>query len=372
MKLVVYYIAAVFFLSTAAVGVRAEVSVRIDLHRNAPGTTSNSIVVVDNSPSDTYVYFVATASSGDVSDIYNAQLVISRDSNPEEDFVTPVIYPLGSSSAGAEALVVAAFNGIIDYGTWNVVDANVGVVLFSAELQAQTDIILLSCLNDDVHLKVPSTYNNHYMSLDGAESNTACSYQLGNMANVGNSVRINMTSCGLAYNVPFQMSFRAQENFNVDEDVVILMRCRGMDTTLEVSNRNINSDLNTVVAQDHLSTVQAMMYLHLQGDEQAVVYDTVQVKTPVSLKIEMDPLFNQDFDILPLECYVNDYKVVDYGCASYPMNNFTKTAVGNFRSDFKMFRVVTNGLPNSDLTFRCILYVCHYGQCPQVPCITNN
>lgn len=114
--------------------------------------------------------------------------------------------------------------------------------------------------------------------------------------------------------------------------------------------------------------------LHAQGNENAVISQSVVTGNPVSLKIEMDPLYAQDVEIVPLECFVNNYKILDQGCASAgsPIGNFTKLSVGNFRSNFNMFRTIVNGVPQSDLIFKCTLFVCHLNQCPDIPCIDSN
>ena len=114
------------------------------------------------------------------------------------------------------------------------------------------------------------------------------------------------------------------------------------------------------------------MYLHETGDPVAVVENTVQVKTPVTLQITIDPRYSQDYDLLPLDCYVNGYPIVFPSCASYPMSNFTKSATGSFHSDFKMFRTIVNGVPDPTLSFECTMYVCNQGECPSTPCVINS
>lgn len=341
----------------------AVITVEIDLQRNAPGVNNSNIVVVNNAPDPTHLFFIAT---GDITEIKAANLVLK--SLDGTITLTPAIYP----AADSKALLVVEVNGFTYFEEFKVVNTNgaAEVIYLFVHLSPQTKILLLSCLNDEIHLKVPASYNQHYLSLVGQELNPECSFQI-NLGG-GNNVKINMSVCGLIYSSTFQIEVRHNEHVNVGEDFVILMKCQSIDTQLELTNIDVISDLEKRDNQPFLTTVKALMFLHMQDDPLQIVTNGIQVKTPVALTITMDPIYRRDFDFVPLNCYVNSHLIVEYGCAKTPMSNFiSDPSVGSFTSKFNMFRTLINGIPESNLVFVCTMYICDKGDCPNIPCITT-
>lgn len=136
--------------------------------------------------------------------------------------------------------------------------------------------------------------------------------------------------------------------------------------------------------------VQAVMFLHNQGDsDDVIVNQGINVGHPVSLRIKLDNVYTTTHDILPLVCAANDIIIMgqsnlsfsslnqltqltelsNIGCASAPFRNFTKLGVGDYISEFNMFRTIRNGIGDSFVTFSCLIYVCKTGTCPVSSCI---
>lgn len=346
-------------IAAAVLTVANTQTVQVDVQRNVPGTNATSIVVADNSPDPTNIYFIVT---GSVTGI--------RLEKDTQTLANINMYPISGEGGESTFLTVVSIDpGFTNYGTWSIVDNN--GVISTVNLVEQTEIILFSCLNNQVHLKLPDRYSNHFLSLENYENNPSCSFQLGDLT-TNNNIHLNMGDCGIYHNSPFQISVRQSEHFNVDEDAFILMQCYGTDTVLSVTSLGVSSTLDDITGSDFLATVSALMYLHTPGDTSAVLSNNVLVNTPVSLTISMDPLYRHDFDILPIECFVNNYKIVNFGCASWPLSNFTKLETGVLSSEFKMFRPVINGVPENNVSFMCTLQVCDKGYCPTIPCITGS
>lgn len=148
----------------------AAITIEVDLQRNAPGVNASNVVVVNNTPNPTQIYFIAT---GIVNEIVSAQLVLK--SLDGTITLTPSIYP----AADSKALLVIEVTNFSYFEEFKLVNSDGGpeITYLSVHLSPQSKILLLSCLNGNIHLKIPISYDQQYLSLVGQEQNPACSFQ---------------------------------------------------------------------------------------------------------------------------------------------------------------------------------------------------
>lgn len=243
-------------------------------------------------------------------------------------------------------------------------------VVHHFRLVSQTSPVITSCLNDAVSLRMPPSSNGHYLSIGGRESNMLCRFQI-DLSN-SNTVNIPMTACDISYEQSFRLSIIQQEDFLVASDFTVEMTCRRFNSLFKLTNGDVTA--SHVIASnedvvDFSDSVTASIFLHQRNEPANVISGEADLDTPVSLTIEMDNIYTNTFDIMPLQCTANDKIVLDAGCAYPPLGNFTRTGPGRLVSDFHMFRTVDNGISNPVISFECTLYVCVANDCPSVPCI---
>ena len=351
----------------------AAVNITIDLQRNVWGTTANTLKAFDNV--DNSIYFKATG----------AESVSSW------SFVDQTLNPLQLSSIdhvldteNSEKLIVATMKPT---GSRDVIlqgfHSN-GTLLgsFSFTIENPHNPQIVSCTNDKLKLYIPDTYNMTYLALNGQEGNSDCSFRVvlpSSAPTTPHNLEVPMAACGLQYFVQFQISLREHEEFNVDQDFNSLMTCGKISlvTTLtaEIQGSYGAPDTQVLFEQGVLGS----MYVHARGDPQATITNGVAVGTPVTLRISLGELYKFNFDILPLQCTVNNVLISTSSCSINPtiFGEFTKHSIGELSSDFNMFRVVDSvtKIPSNSINIQCTLYVgtvdtsTGESQAPISPCI---
>lgn len=354
----------ILLLSSTTVSAQL-VSLSIDLQRNLQGSSPSSVIGIEGEAAN--LYFLASGdaahySSYSVSGLDQAGSAVSLIDLKTLDAVILrlTVNPLLSSQLATDVtLMVNGSSSALD-------------LVF--QIAPQLDLTLLSCKNDGVLLKVPSARDGERVTVLGKENVADCDFIISLPAS--KELIIPMAACALSYDLEFVLRFTALAGFEgVDEDVNMRLTCQRITTTFLMSNQDMVSRYEAVAAGDDMiyeQVVQAVMFLHAQGVPSNVISSGgVEVRTPVTLRIEMDDLYKNQFDILPLQCSANNQLIVDNGCSVYPFANFTREGPGTYRSDFNMFRTITNGIGDESVNFNCVMYVCQSGDCGSLPCISN-
>ena len=360
-----------------------DVSVTIDLNRNLPGASASILAGILDEIND--FYFFATGSDAKYSDFSFV------DSSSLPGYTATLIPVVTSTGVLLRLSVNPLLAGLVDNGLQLEIAAN-GTVALLFEIHEIQDVALLSCLNDAVLLKVPADRNETHLSVWGKPEVTECNFQI--LLDDSLTISIPMSTCGVAYDVEFLLRFTKMTNFEgLDDDLNARLTCKRMTDTFILTNNDVLSKYNEVTEDNDMTfeqDLQVIMYLHERDDPAAIITTQgIEVKTDVSLKIEMDSLYVNDFDVVPLVCTANDILILgkpdqqldsidqntpadqlsDVACALSPFANFTKTAVGQYRADFKMFRTVRLRVSDTSVNFACLMYVCKSGTCPTLPCI---
>ena len=360
-----------------------DVSVTIDLDRNLPGASASVLPGILDEVNN--FYFFATGSDAKYSDFSFV------DSSNLPGYAATLIPIVTSNGVLLRLSINPLMAGLVDNGLLLEIAAN-GKVALLFEIHEIQDVALLSCLNDAVLLKVPADRNETHLSVWGKPDVAECNFQI--LLDDSLTISIPMSTCGVAYDVEFLLRFTQMTAFEgLDDDLNARLTCKRMTDTFILTNNDVLSKYNEVTANNNMTfeqDLQVIMYLHERDDPSSVITTQgIEVKTDVSLKIEMDSLYANDFDVVPLVCTANDILILgkpdqqldsldqntpaeqlsDVACALSPFANFTKTAVGQYRADFKMFRTVRLRVSDTSVNFACLMYVCKTGTCPVLPCI---
>lgn len=241
--------------------------------------------------------------------------------------------------------------------------------LLDFELAIRNQITLVSCVEGIAAFLVPFRYDGHYFSISGKGGQPECAFQIDLQGQV--SVPVNREACQILRDQTFEVVVREHPVVEYDSDIRATFSCKAEDSTLILSNTNVTSNMGTADGEQFLVSVQAMMYLHERDDKTAIINSDKLVGAPVSMTIEMDAAYSEFYDVFPIECSVNGYDILIQGCASplSPIPNFTKMGVGEYKTDFNVFKTWVEGHPSSNLDFVCRLSVCLKESCNIPPCI---
>lgn len=264
------------------------------------------------------------------------------------------------------------FSSVGPSNDWQVVivdEAGAVTALLDFDLSVQSQITLVSCGQGIAAFLIPAEYDTHYFTVVGSESLPECSFQMDLQGQA--MLQVDRTACSIARNQTFEIAVREMQGIEYDSDVRATFSCIADDSTLILSNKEVTSDFGTATGEQFLVSVQAMMYIHEQGDKTAVVNTNQVVGSPVSITIEMDEVYKAFYDVWPLECTVNGYDILSQGCAApfSPVSDFTKIGVGEYKTDFNVFKTWVNNSPSSNLDFVCRLSVCLKDSCNIPPCV---
>ena len=238
--------------------------------------------------------------------------------------------------------------------------------------------------------KVPPIRNNTYMAVLGQEYNDLCRRQI--VLNSKYMFHIPTSSCNIQFDETFHVRFTMLSNFEGSiQDLNTELMCKQTTDNILISNQDFTSTYITDELFKYGTQVQAVMFLHNRGEtNEVIVNQGVNIGHPVSLRIKLDNVYTTTHDILPLVCAANDIIIMgesnlsfpslnelteltelsNIGCALPPFRNFTKLDVGDYISEFNMFRTIRNGIGDSAIKFSCLIYVCQTGTCPVSSCIS--
>ena len=363
-------------------GSAGELLIEIDDARNLPSTNTTSFAGIANEINNFYFKV-----SGDEARYSSYQFVDNSENAASYSFnVLPIIT---QSSVLLRLTISSLVQETIDDQTVLNLKTNFSEsVHFSFTIHEISDVTLVGCLNDVVSIKIPSNRNLTHLSVFGRESVPECNFQILLVDNE-HEVELPMSQCGIAYEQEFLLRFTKLTDFEgIENDMNARLTCKRQTNIYLLTNSDVTSRYETADEDDQLSfsqDVQIVMYLHERGNSSHVYTNQgVTVRTPVSLKIEMDSLYTSDFDAIPLMCTANNIPILgtydsltsfpngdleNVGCAVSHFSNFAKLGNGEYRSDFDMFRTVTSGVSDSAVNFQCLMFVCRTGTCPVLPCI---
>lgn len=260
---------------------------------------------------------------------------------------------------------------------WQVVnvDDQSGIItaFLDFELAIQNQITLVSCGEGIAAFLVPASYDGHYFSIIGREGQSECAFQIdlqGDQASLG----VNREACQILRNQTFEIAVRENPSIEYDSDIRATFSCNAEDSTLVLSNTDVTSDFGSATGEQFLVSVQALMYIHERDNKTAVINGAKLVGAPVSMTIEMDEVYKEFYDVFPIECSVNGYDILIQGCATplSPVPDFVKIGVGEYRTDFNVFKTWVDNYPSSNLDFVCRLSVCLKDSCTIPPCVSQS
>lgn len=339
----------------------------IDLQRNLLGSTEDTIVAIKDESNNLYLISTGVAA------IYSNYSVSAVDENDVELLGSHTLLPFTSINNVVILrltldLVLTEHFGINISLTANASDI---ATVFVFQLGQQQDLTLISCINDALRLKIPVDRNQTRLAVIGQETNPECNFVM--TLDETKEISMPMSACGLSYDVEFVLRFTSVFGFQgINDDINIRLECNRIVDIFVMSNNQLTGRyvVDGGAEINHQHQLQAAMFLYERGDTlETPISGNVAVKTQVTLKIELDFLFRNVYDITPVLCTANGQIILDNGCATYPFANFTRENTGIYRSEFDMFRTVTNGFSDSDVIFNCIMYICQSGDCGSLPCI---
>ena len=237
------------------------------------------------------------------------------------------------------------------------------------ELAVQNQITLVSCGEGIAAFLVPSSYDGHYFSIIGSESQPECAFQIDLQGQ--QTIGVNREACQILRNQTFEIAVRETPFIEYDSDIRATFSCNAEDSSLVLSNTDVTSDFGSATGEQFLVSVQALMYIHERDNKTAVINTDKLVGAPVSMTIEMDEVYKEFYDVFPIECSVNGIDILIQGCADpiSPVPDFIKIGVGEYRTDFNVFKTWVNNYPSSNLDFVCRLSVCLKDSCTIPPCV---
>lgn len=340
-----------------------EVIVVPEHDRNLYGSASNQIIAIFNETNN--IYFTVTGVAATYS-TYN----ILNFTNTQGDALPKDILKLTMSDQSILLRVTLTNLSPEAFDKSLLLTVN-ETVAYTFVLKNPTDIVITSCLNDEVILRIPDSKNGYIMSMLGQENNPTCSFTIS--LDDTKKIKLDMSVCGIQYEQEFRLSFRQYQNFEgVTHDAFLGFKCRRKESIFQITTVDEFSGSYESVkdGDEHIfeQDIHAIMYLHKTGEPHTALTSDVTVREPVTLRIEMDNLYRNNFDMIPLQCTANNVPIIVNGCATPPMGHFIREAVGIFNANFNMFRTVTNGISDDTVVFSCIMYVCLLGNCPIVPC----
>lgn len=333
------------------------VTISIDLQRNMIGSGLDEVVAIEDELN--HMYFLVTG---------------------KDAIYTEYTIDLGSLMkviTGLETVLLRlSMDSVSEFGEDLVIYTNETVLMqnypnsianFTFQLIRQTELTLLSCLNDAIRIKLPVEHNESRVTVLGQEAVSDCTFII--YLDGTKEISIPMGACGLTFDVAFTLRFNSVNGFyGLNDDVKVQMLCsRLYSEFLLLSNDAVVSRYKSVDSDDDIvrvQEIQALMFLHAQDDiSHIITTEELPVKTPVSLKIELDSLYVNSYDIIPLLCTANGQTILDNSCAVYPFANFTRESTGSYTSNFNMFRTVKNGISDTSVNFNCIMSICELGSC---------
>ena len=378
-----------------SLGQENEAFVTVDHIRNLPGSGGNTVIGIPSQTNDIYftvvgnaaqysTYTFEDANSGLTAEDY--QVTVKTIFANAETIVRLTFTPLPDvlvAEQGSEDPVIMLKLKVNDTGVYDL----------NFNFYSMMDATLINCLNDVVTVMAPIFRNDTYLAVLGYETVADCNFKINMDSSL--SVNIPMSTCGIAWEEPFTLRFTRLDGFEGSQgDMQAQFTCKRLTSQFAVTNKDTVSRYSAVLDEDSLSfehEVQVTMYLHERDDPSAVINTQgVVVKHPVSLTIEIDALYRNDFDVIPLTCSANNITILgtfdsllsfgadkapedmpDVACATDPFSNFNRISAGNYRSDFTMFRTTRNGISDTYVNFECLLYVCRAGECPALNCLAD-
>ncbi|XP_069102022.1 uncharacterized protein [Argopecten irradians] len=165
-------------------------------------------------------------------------------------------------------------------------------------------------------------------------------------------------SCGISWADSFKMIVQKKALYQTGDDKQIPIMCIMDLTDLTVAN-NLNAlDKDDDAGQNLTVKPTASMKLYRDGID--IGGSNVKLTDVITMSIELDPEFRDDFDIVAKDCTAATIPIINAKCAAdvdlFP--DFSKPQQGYLVSSFGAFRTTDLNGGSVAMTFSCTLTVC--------------
>lgn len=256
-----------------------------------------------------------------------------------------------SPSLGTDAMIVAKCSD-------RYMLLKVEPITFSVEVGKCVDDIFTATVTV-THLTDVAPVMGEVSILDQTDSNCSTSF-------TSNPVVFDMVKCGVNYDLPNYVLVSYDQIVSNDNTFMYEVVCsKSTDNVITDTDTVTEIAIVTDASQDMFdeALLLEMRMLNSSGSpiSQAVIGDEV------TLEIKLDTLFRQDFDIKPLQCFVDNILVYDT-CSinSLVFEEFVKPEAGVLTSDFKLFKGDRSS-KTSVVNFGCVVETC-IDACPLPDC----
>ncbi|XP_069102023.1 uncharacterized protein [Argopecten irradians] len=210
-----------------------------------------------------------------------------------------------------------------------------------------------SCTSSKLKLTLENAADGGIIYIQGQTS--ACKQTTSSASTVH---EFDFASCGIAWADSFKMIVQKKALYQTGDDKQIPIMCIMDLTDLTVAN-NLNAlDKDDDAGQNLTVKPTASMKLYRAGID--IGGSNVKLTDVITMSIELDPEFRDDFDIVAKDCTAATIPIINSKCAAdvdlFP--DFAKPQQGYLVSSFGAFRTTDLNGGSVAMTFSCTLTVC--------------
>ncbi|XP_076090280.1 uncharacterized protein LOC143062483 [Mytilus galloprovincialis] len=189
---------------------------------------------------------------------------------------------------------------------------------------------------------------------------------------IGSNIHeFNFGACGIAWESSFKIIVQKKQLYQTGDDKQIPIMCLADLTDISLSGDVNNLDKDDDAGQN--LTVKPTAFMKLYSDGVDVTGGNVKLTDMLTLTMELDTDYLQDFDIKAKYCTASTIPITENTCATdtelFP--EFSKPAQGYLSATFGAFRTTDLNGGSVPMTFTCSLQVC-LGSCSVTTCSSGD
>ncbi|XP_052097662.1 uncharacterized protein LOC127732620 [Mytilus californianus] len=236
------------------------------------------------------------------------------------------------------------------------------LVLTGSLAQFSPTLTVDSCTKSNLKLTLNDAAQNGIIYIQG--QGAACK-QLTTTGS--NTHEFNFVACGIAWESSFKIIVQKKQLYQTGDDKQIPIMCLADLTDISLSGDANNLDKDDDIGQNLTVKPTAFMKLYSNGVD--VTGGNVKLTDMLTLTMELDAEYLQDFDIKAKYCTASTIPIIENSCATdtelFP--EYAKPAQGYLSATFGAFRTTDLNGGSVPMTFTCSLQVC-LGSCSVTTC----
>ncbi|XP_052783211.1 uncharacterized protein LOC128219441 [Mya arenaria] len=238
------------------------------------------------------------------------------------------------------------------------------VLVATTAAQTAFDPVLTvdSCTKSKLVLTVTGAEDGGIIYIQGQDA--ACRQTT---SSTSSSHEIDFTSCNLQWEESFKVIIQKKALYQTGADKQIPVMCVADLGDLTVSNNITAADKDDDAGQNKTVKPTATMKLFSNGVD--VAGTTVKLTDTITMLLELDADYIQDFDIKARDCTADNIEVITSYCAAdtelFP--HMSQVSQGQLSASFGAFRTTSLAGGSVSMPFSCTLQVC-LGSCSATVC----